>query len=71
MTQYNSTVVIRGIGAPAEIDLGNIELWSPSMLEMADLSATVLNSINNEPIENVKVSIYIFIKVLFILIMRK
>lgn len=58
LTQFKSTVVIGGIGAPQEIDLGNIELWSPSMLEMADLSATVLDSIDNQPVENVKVSIY-------------
>jgi hypothetical protein len=58
LTQYKNTIVTEKIGASAEIDLGYIELWSPSMLEMADISATALNSVNNKPLENVKVSIY-------------
>jgi len=58
LSVYTRTVFIGGLGASAEIDLGNILLWSVSIVELADLSATVLNSINNEPIENVRVSIY-------------
>jgi len=58
LTQYKKTVVSGGIGAPAEIDLGNIELWSPLMLENASISASVFDSVNNKALEGVKVSAY-------------
>lgn len=58
LTQYKKTVATGGIGAPSVIDLGKIELWSPSMLENANISATVLDSVNNYPLEGVKVSVY-------------
>ena len=58
LTEFKQTVVAGGIGAPSIIDLGSIELWSPVMLEYASISSTVLNSILNEPISDVKVSLF-------------
>ncbi len=58
LSQYKKTVIAGGIGAQAIIDLGPIELWSPSMLESVNLNATVLDSINNKKLDGVKVSVY-------------
>jgi len=58
LTQYKKTVTTGGIGAPAQLDLGTIELWNPSMLQNVNLNSTILDAVNNKPLNNVKISVF-------------
>jgi len=58
LTPFKKTVIAGGIGAPDVINLGNIELWSPTMLESINISSSIINSIDNTPVDGVKVSLY-------------
>ena len=58
LTPYTKNVIVGGIGWSNEINLGDIKLWNPTMLEKTDVSSVVLNSIDNTKIQNVTVSLW-------------
>lgn len=54
---FVQTITAGGLGFSPIIDMGYIDLLDPTMLQKANMNSTVLNSLTNMELENVKVSL--------------
>lgn len=58
LTPYKTKVKVGGIGAGNDINIGTVGMWSAAMLQKSEVKSTIINSINNQPLSGVTVSLY-------------